>query len=78
MDEGLRDFSRNTRRVGVGDVGDDGYDDPVLRERHERRHLSSERIAVVADDARLSARQGNGLEIPAKTVTRFLPGRQPL
>ena len=76
--EGLRDLHRNSRRVRVRGVRRHGHDDPVFGERHERRHHPAQRIAVVADHARLFTRQRDGLEVPAKAVTRLLARGQPL
>ena len=50
----------------------------MLGERHERRDHPAQRLPVVADQARFFAGQRNGLEVPAKTVTRLLPRGQSL
>ena len=71
-------FTASGERVRVGDVRRHGHDDPVLGERHERRHHPAQRLAVVADQARWFTRQRDGLEVPAKTVTRLLSRGQSL
>jgi hypothetical protein len=55
--EGLRDSHRKRERVRERNIRRHGYDNPVLGERHQRRHHPAHRVPVVADHARLFARQ---------------------
>src|SRR5688572_14545902 len=70
--EGLRNSDRDRLRVGERNVRRHGHDDAVLRERHEGRHHSAPQGTVVADEERLLAGDRDGLDVPAKPVSRLI------